>query len=65
MHGVEVTEQGQIFVGDCTGNCVAVFNKVGKHMYSLPASDAQGVAVSPAGYLLVTERRSRQVAVFS
>ena len=34
-------------------------------MYSILASDAQGVTVSPMGYLLVTERRARQVAVFS
>ena len=63
--GVAVTERGQIFVADCTGNSVAVFDKDGRHMYSILASDAQGVTVSPMGYLLVTERRARQVAVFS
>ena len=63
--GVEVTEWGQIFVADRTGNCVAVFDKDGKHMYSIAASGAQGVTVSPMVYFLVTERRARQVAVFS
>ena len=62
--GVEVTEWGQIFVADGTGNSVAVFDKDGKHMYSIPASGAQGVTVRPMGYLLVTECRAGQAAVF-
>ena len=61
--GIDINDQGQIFVANY--ETVVVFDKDGKYLYSLPADGAQGVAVSPAGYLLVTERKAKQVAVFS
>ena len=63
--GIDVTEQGQILVANCAGSTVAVFDKDGKHLYNIAADNAHGVAVSPAGYILVTERNAKQVAVFS
>ena len=62
--GIEISE-GQVFVADCAGNCVTVFDKDGKHVHSYPSDNAHGVAVSPMGYLLVTGRSAKQVAVFS
>ena len=63
--GIDITEHGQILVANCVDGSVAVFDKDGKHLYSFHADNAHGVAVSPTGYLLVTERSAKQVAVFS
>ena len=63
--GIDITEQGQILVANCDGNTVGVFDKNGKHLYNLAAHHAHGVAFSPAGYILVTERYAKQVAVFA
>ena len=63
--GIDITEQGQILVANCVSGSVAVFGKDGKHLYSFPANNTHGVAVSPAGYLLVTERGAKRVAVFA
>ena len=62
--GIDITEQGQILVANGDGT-VGVFDKNGKHLYNLAAANAHGVAVSPAGYILVTERHAKQVAVFA
>ena len=72
-YAFDIDEKGRIYISDCRGDCIQVFDKNGRYKYDIGEKGSgwgefhypTGVALTGRQLITVCERRENQIQVFS